>query len=141
MTYETLTPDQAKARIDGGWSYVDVRSVEEFAAGHAVGAYNVPVAVMNAEMGGLEPNPDFVEVMKKNFAADSELVLACAAGGRSMHACEALVAAGFSRLVNMHGGFSGARDMSGNVQQPGWQAMGYPTTVDADPERTYDALR
>lgn len=48
-----------------------------------------------------------------------------AADGRSLRACEALAAEGYSSLVNMRGGFSGARDKAGNVQQVGWEGLGF----------------
>jgi len=128
MTYETTNPPGAKKLLDGGegWIYVDVRSPEEFEAGHVPGARNVPIATRGAA-GGMEPNPGFLAAMKKAFPPDSKLVLGCAAGGRSMRACEMLVAEGYRSLVNMHGGFSGARDPLGRVVEPGWSACGFPT--------------
>ena len=141
MSYRTVDPTEGKALVDEGWTYLDVRTVDEFAAGHAPGAFNVPFAVIDPELGRMVPNPEFCAVVVKNFKPDAQLVLACAAGGRSLHACEALVGEGYTNLVNMHGGFSGARDMAGNIQQDGWQALGYPTTDEARPERTYENLR
>ena len=141
MSYETVNPTDAKKLIDDGWTYVDVRTVEEFGAGHASGAFNVPFAFMNREVGRMEPNPEFAAVMKKSFAPDDKLVLACAAGGRSQAGCEILAAEGFPNRVNMHGRFSGARDMSGNVQEPGWESLGYPTETGGDPDKTYERLR
>ena len=87
------------------------------------------------------PNTEFCEEVKKNFGLGAQLLLACAAGGRSMNACEALVGEGYTQLVNMHGGFSGARDQAGNIVQDGWEALGYPTTDEGQPERTYENLR
>ena len=81
------------------------------------------------------------EEISVTVPSPDQLVVSCAAGGRSMHACELLVAEGYSNLVNMHGGFSGARDMSGVVLQDGWEALGYPTTDEPQADRTYDALR
>ncbi len=139
MSYETLNPAGSKERLDGGWTYVDVRTVEEFEAGHAPGAYNVPILFRGAM--GMEPNEGFVAAMKNAFPADAKLVLGCAAGGRSMHACEVLAREGYSNLVNMHGGFSGARDPMGTVTEPGWQACGFEVTAEAAPERTWEALK
>ena len=141
MTFETKPPAGAKDLLDSaaGWTYVDVRSVAEFDQGHPQGAYNVPLADQGPG-GQMVPNPRFVEVMQKTFAADAPLVIGCAAGGRSARACEMLVAAGFQRLVNMHGGFSGARDMTGQITEQGWQACGFPVAQQAPAERTYQGL-
>jgi rhodanese-related sulfurtransferase len=140
MSYQTILPPEAAKRIESGWTYIDVRTVREFEAGHPSGAFNVPFAEMDLEAGGLVPNPHFVEVMQRAFPADAPLVLGCAAGGRSRAACEALAAAGFRRLANMHGGFSGARPPAG-PEQPGWRELGLPTSTQAPPERCYAHLR
>ena len=141
MSYETLNPTGSKERLDddGGWVYVDVRTVEEFEAGHVPGAYNIPF-LFRGEMG-MEPNDGFVAAVKNAFAAEARLVVGCAAGGRSMHACELLTQEGFANLVNMHGGFSGARDPLGTVTEPGWQACGYDVTTEALPEQVWEALK
>jgi len=142
MSYETTRPAGARELLAGedGWAYIDVRTVEEFEAGHAEGAFNIPVAT-RAPSGGMLPNPDFVAVVQKHFAPDAALVLGCAMGGRSARACEALEAAGHTRLVNMYGGFNGASDAMGTVVEPGWQACGYPCEAASPPERSYDGLR
>ena len=142
MSYRTLNPTESKELLDGGegWIYVDVRSVEEYQAGHVPGAYNVPFAYLDPG-GGMAPNMDFVEVMKKRFQPGDKLVVGCAAGGRSARACDLLEPAGFSNLVNMHGGFGGARDASGAVVEPGWQALGFPCEEECPPERAYAQLR
>ena len=75
---------------DGEWTYVDVRTPEEFARGHVPGAYNVP-AFFPGPMG-MMPNPEFAGSVRAHFAPDRALVMGCAAGGRSMHACEQLAA-------------------------------------------------
>jgi rhodanese-related sulfurtransferase len=140
MSYRSVNPAGAKALLDGreGWTYVDVRTEEEFALGHAPGAYNVPVAFRGPR--GMEPNERFVEVMERTFPRERPLVVACAMGGRSARACELLAQAGFSRLVNMDGGFSGVRDASGAVREPGWQACGYAVSTDCPPERSWPTL-
>ncbi len=138
MSYQSIKPAEAKALVDDGWTYVDVRTVEEFERGHPEGAYNVPFAFM--EMGRMTPNPDFVNVLTKHFAPDTKLVLGCASGNRSMYACEALTGEGFQNLANMLGGFGGARDPHGDIQEEGWASLGLPTATDPQPDRTYDRL-
>ena len=126
MSYETLNPEETRARLDGDgeWTYVDVRTPEEFGRGHVPGAYNVPAFFPGPT--GMMPNPEFAGVMKAHFATDRALVLGCAAGGRSMHACEQLTAEGYTQLTNMDGGFSGRPDPEGGPGVPGWQERGYP---------------
>ena len=119
MSIELLDPNQAKARQDEGWTYVDVRTPEEFANGHPAGAVNVPVAF--ASGGRMVANPDFLTQMTEKFSTDTTLLLGCKSGGRSMTAAKILEGAGFTNLVNVEGGFLGS------PTQPGWQPLGLPT--------------
>jgi rhodanese-related sulfurtransferase len=73
--YETLDPAAAKERLDqGDWTFLDIRSVEEFDAGHAAGAYNIPLLHQDP-LQGMVPNPDFLQSIKKHFAPDANMVL------------------------------------------------------------------
>ena len=76
MTHRNLEPASVKALLEApdGWTYVDVRTEEEFRAGHVAGAFNVPFAVRDAA-GRMAPNPDFASVVKKLFPSDARLVL------------------------------------------------------------------
>lgn len=140
--FENKTPEEAKALLDSGeWTYVDVRTVEEFDAGHPPGAWNVPFAVRQPPLPQLQPNPDFMSVMRTHFQPGQKLVLGCAVGGRSMYACQALAMEGYAHLVNMDGGFSSRRDQTGNVVQVGWQESGYAVETETPAERTYEELR
>lgn len=141
MGYRTTDPAGAKELLDSSepWAYVDVRTEEEFAAGHVPGAYNVPIFLRDAT-GRMAPNTAFLEVIRRNFAADAKLVLGCAMGGRSMRACELLASEGYTDLINMHGGYDGYREPTGEVSEPGWAACGFATEVEADPARVYSAL-
>ena len=140
MPYETTNPAGAKALLDGdeGWTYVDVRTEEEFQAGHPPGAYNVPVAFRGPM--GMELNEAFVGAIERRFPKEAPLILGCAAGMRSAHACELLSRAGYVRLVNMDGGFSGARTPGGGVREPGWHACGLPVETQAADGRTWRDL-
>ena len=132
-------PAEAKALLDlsEGWKYLDVRSVEEFGAGHPVGAWNVPIFQRGPQ--GMTPNDDFVAVVAKTFAKDTKLVVGCASGPRSVRACELLAAAGYKDLVNVEGGFMGGRDEYGRAI-PGWASSGLPVEASAPPERSYAHL-
>ncbi len=75
MTFETLNPPATQERMDGeDWIYVDVRTVQEFDQGHVPRAWNIPFAFSDPA-GGMIPNADFVEVVKRHFTFDSHLVL------------------------------------------------------------------
>lgn len=140
MSYTHKKPHDAKALLDSsnGWIYLDVRSVEEFGAGHPIGAWNVPV--MHRGAMGMTPNPDFLVVVSKSIPKDAKLIVGCASGMRSLRACELLSGAGYSQVVNCEGGFAGGRDEAGNAI-PGWAAAGLPVETHAAAERTYAHLR
>jgi len=140
MSYQTTNPAGAKALLesDPPHVYVDVRSVEEFDQGHVPGAYNIPILFKGAT--GMQPNPDFADVVARHFPKDARIVFGCKAGGRSQRACEILAGQGYGGLVNMAGGFHGACDELGRVVEPGWAACGLPTARDSAPERTWRGL-
>jgi rhodanese-related sulfurtransferase len=138
MPVKNQKPKECAALLEQGWTILDVRTVEEFEAGHPAGAFNVPV--MNRGPAGMTPNPEFVAVVAARFHKTTKLVLNCGSGGRSMRGCEALAAAGFGDLVNMEAGFGGVRDPSGAIE-PGWQACGLPTANGRPAGKTYAELR
>jgi rhodanese-related sulfurtransferase len=139
MTHRNLQPVDAHALLRQGFTYLDVRTPEEYADGHPEGAYNVPVMVRGP--AGLQPNPEFVPVVKQHFPTDARLLVGCHSGGRSQRACQELAAAGYKDLVNVQNGFGGARDQSGALVGKGWQACGLPCESDSPLERTYAGLR
>lgn len=138
MSVKRISPEEAKALVDEGWTFVDVRSVPEFELGHPAGAYNVPL--MHRGPSGMTPNPDFLAVMKRRFAPDQRLVVACRSGGRSLKAAELLTANGFTQVVDQRAGWDGVRDAFGGVTEPGWERAGMPCAMDAEPGRTWDEL-
>jgi rhodanese-related sulfurtransferase len=120
-----ISPSEASEKLAGGWTYVDVRTAEEFEAGHPAGALNVPIA--HAGPGGMVPNPDFLPVMKSAFVRDAKIVVGCKSGGRSLRAAQALVAEGFTHVADQRAGWDGARSAFGQVTEPGWLRAGLPT--------------
>ena len=138
MTVRRVSPREADELMQQGYVYLDVRSIPEFEAGHPTGAYNVPI--MHHGAAGMQPNADFMNVVGKVFAKDTKLVVGCRSGGRSLRAAQMLLAAGFEDVVDQRAGLAGARDAFGQLQEAGWQAEGLPMTVEAHPERTYEAL-
>ncbi len=132
---------QLLAADGGGYAYLDVRSVEEFGLGHPEGAYNVPLLVMGAGAAGMQPNAEFLRVVQAVFAVHAKLVVGCAVGSRSQTACAQLLAAGYTKVVELRAGYSGARDAFGRLVEPGWQAAGLPTATQAQAGRSYAELR
>jgi rhodanese-related sulfurtransferase len=122
-----------------GYLYVDVRSVPEFEAAHPAGAYNVPLR--EPAVGGLADNPAFLQVMEGLFSRDQKLVIGCAAGVRSLRACELLEQVGYACVVDQRAGMDGVRDPFGRVREAGWPAASLPVAQGADDERSYRALR
>lgn len=119
-----ISPLEARDKLAEGWVYVDVRTVEEFEAGHPAGALNAPIALSGA--GGMQPNTDFVRVMNAAFPKDARIVVGCKAGGRSLRAAQVLAAEGFTNLVDQRAGWDGARDAFGQLAEPGWLRAGLP---------------
>jgi len=109
---------------DEGFTYVDVRTPDEFAEGHPALAVNVPS--MRAGAGGMEPDPDFLPTMERRFARDAALIVGCKMGGRSARARELLVAAGFTRVLDQRAGWDGTRGSFGEIVEPGWSRTDLP---------------
>lgn len=133
-----VSPLEAKQLVDEGYTYVDVRTVEEFDTRHAEGALNVPIARMGR--AGAEPNPDFLPVMRRLFVEDAKIVVGCAIGTRSLRAAEMLVGAGFQDVADQRAGMDGTRDPFGRLQEPGWASAGLPMARGAD-AGSYDRIK
>ncbi len=131
--------EEASARLAQGWTYVDVRTVEEFDAGHPPGAFNVPIAHVGP--GGMATNPDFLRAMAAAFPKDARLVVGCKAGGRSLRAATELLAAGFTSVVDMRPGWDGARSPFGEVVEPGWSRTGQPVEQGQPAGRSWADVR
>ena len=143
MEVKRITPDEAKALLDAsqGHVYLDVRTVAEFDAGHVPGAKNVPLLDLDPMRGGRAPNPRFVEIVERNFPKDAKIICGCQRGQRSYRATEALLAADFTNVVDMRGGFGGEMDQCGCMVFPGWASRGLPTSTDSAPENRYESLK
>ncbi|MBX3198558.1 MAG: rhodanese-like domain-containing protein [Labilithrix sp.] len=115
MSLERISPADAHAKMTTeGFTYVDVRTPEEFAEGRPAGSVNVPLG------------DDFVRAMEARFAKDARIVVGCKAGGRSLRAANALLAAGFTSVLDQRAGFDGARGPFGELTEPGWSRAGLP---------------
>jgi rhodanese-related sulfurtransferase len=136
-----ITPAAAKALLDSDPSitYVDVRTVREFAAGHPTGAWNIPVLVFD-DQGGRAKNAEFLTVVEANFEKDAKLIVGCRSGSRSKMAQGFLKDAGFTNTINMLGGYNGRRS-SGGGGQPGWSQLSLPTESGTGGDRGYEAVK
>jgi len=109
-----ISPAEAHAKMGEGFAYVDVRTSEEFAEGRPAGSVNVPL------------EDDFVAKMSERFATDAKIVVGCKAGGRSLRAAKALLAAGFTNVLDQRAGFDAVRGPFGEVTEPGWSRASLP---------------
>lgn len=130
----SVSPEEAALLLAEGYVYVDVRSEQEFEAGHVPGALNVPL--LQQGPSGMSENPEFLSVIQQAFAPTEKLVVGCKAGGRSKKASERLAAAGFGELAEMSAGWDGARDAFGRVV-PGWSKRGMPIELGKPPGQAY----
>ncbi|MGA7122820.1 MAG: rhodanese-like domain-containing protein [Polyangiaceae bacterium] len=133
-----ISPKEASEKLAEGWTYVDVRTTEEFEAGHPQGAVNVPL--MHAGPGGMTPNPDFVPVMSAAFPKDAKIVVGCKAGGRSLRAAQTLLSEGFSNVLDQRAGWDGARGPFGELE-PGWSRVGLPTGTGQPSGRSWEDIK
>lgn len=141
MAITQTTPATAKQLMDQGHRYIDVRTEQEFSAGHPASAVNIPVAAPDPATGQMALNPQFLATVGAHFAKDAHIIVGCHSGGRSQRAAEMLADAGYTNVVNMQGGFGGACDQMGRVVTPGWADSGLPVCRDCGPENSYAGLR
>ncbi|MAF65866.1 MAG: hypothetical protein CMJ84_09445 [Planctomycetes bacterium] len=74
-SHEILEPADAHERMQSeeGWHCLDVRTPEEFAAGHLPGAWNVPFGFKGPD--GLVPNPEFTATVDRLFGKEAQMVV------------------------------------------------------------------
>ena len=106
VSQEALLARQQKG--DPALFVLDVRTPEEFAAGHVPGAVNIP--------------HEQVAARAADVPKDKDVVIYCRSGRRSALAAEALAAKGYTRLGHLDG------DMMA------WEAKGLPVERPAGPK-------
>jgi rhodanese-related sulfurtransferase len=97
-----VTVEQAEKLIADGVPILDVRTLEEWNAGHLKGAKRVTLA-----------DQGFVEQVKKDFDPKQPVLVYCRSGGRSARAAKQLRAAGYT-----------VHDLDGGVIA--WEKAGKP---------------
>jgi rhodanese-related sulfurtransferase len=75
---------------------IDVRTAEEYAAGHLFGAMNIPLAEFQQDLDSWLPR----------LPREVPIILYCLAGGRSLQAATILVEAGLTNVLNLTGGIT-----------------------------------
>ena len=83
-----VTGSDARRLVDAGARLVDVRTPEEFAAGHIAGAVNIPVQELDRRIGELEPK-------------EGPIVVYCRTGIRSGRATLVLKGAGYPQVHDL----------------------------------------
>ncbi len=98
----SITPSELSARRASGTAPVaiDVRSAEEYAAGHIPGALNIPF--------------DQVAERISEVAAPHGVALYCMVGPRARKGESALLGRGYTSVLHLEGGLAA------------WQAAGFP---------------
>ncbi|KFK40167.1 hypothetical protein AALP_AA3G339400 [Arabis alpina] len=104
-TIITIDVRQAHKLLDSGYTFLDVRTVEEFEKGHVDSerVFNVPYWFFTPQ--GQEINPSFLKHVSSLCNLTDHLVVGCKSGVRSLYATKDLVSSGFKSVRNMDGGY------------------------------------
>ncbi|KNA19180.1 hypothetical protein SOVF_063960 isoform A [Spinacia oleracea] len=105
----TGTPISVPVRVAhelvlAGHNYLDVRTPEEFTAGRAPGAVNIPYMLRLGS--GMTKNPNFLQQVSSLFDKEDEILVGCQSGKRSLMAANDLQSAGYTGIVDIAGGYS-----------------------------------
>ena len=88
----SISSEQAHALVEKqGALLLDVRTPEEFAAGHVEGATNIPVQELESKLTAFPAKKD------------QHVVVYCRSGARSARATEILKTAGYANAVDLGG--------------------------------------
>ena len=93
VEYKKISAADAKARMDSGDTIIilDVRTKEEYDAGHIAGAILVPNETIVDKQPELLPD------------LDAEILVYCRSGNRSAQAAKKLIAIGYTNVVDFGG--------------------------------------
>ena len=99
---------------------LDVRTEDEW---NKVGKPDTKIFGIQTHFITTSQDPSFLETVKKNINKKDQVLVICAAGGRSIIAANLLAKEGYNTL-NVSDGFSG------NGEDPGWKNLGLPSIID-----------
>ena len=93
VEYKKISAADAKARMDSGDTIIilDVRTQEEYDAGHIAGAILVPNETIADKQPALLPD------------LDAEILVYCRSGNRSAQAAKKLIVIGYTNVVDFGG--------------------------------------
>ena len=100
---------------------LDVRTEEEW---NTVGKPDTKDLGIKSFFITISREPSFLDSIKKNIDKKEQVLVMCAAGGRSIVAANILINEGYN-VLNVFDGFSG------NGQEPGWKKLGLPSIIDS----------
>lgn len=121
MPGKTLSPREVLDLLstNDDATYIDVRTVAEFAAGHPRGrVVNIPIVFYRPTTRETYPNNSFLEVVASLYDKDKPLILGGDDGERTERAAVPLRGAGYTNIWVMPEGVSG------------WRARKFATTTD-----------
>lgn len=131
MKITELSPAQAQQRLldEPTLTYVDVRTVSEFAQGRPLcRAINVPVAFSVPLSGEFFPNKDFATIVQTILGEVPAVLVGASTDARATQAAELLAAAGVAGVAVVTDGMEG------------WRTALLPTTRDNRPGVSYVSL-
>ena len=99
---------------------LDVRTEDEW---NTVGKPDTKDLGIKSFFITISQDPSFLDNVKQNIDKEEQVLVMCAAGGRSIIAANLLSNEGYNTL-NVSDGFSG------NGQDPGWKNLGLPSIID-----------
>ena len=102
----TISADALISSPPEGLLILDVRTADEFSAGHIQDAVNVPHDQLEARLEDL------------GGKTDQPIVVYCERGGRAAQAESVLAAAGYSTVLHLEGDMSGWREAGRPVVKP-----------------------
>ncbi|HET7596381.1 MAG TPA: rhodanese-like domain-containing protein [Burkholderiales bacterium] len=129
IAYEgALLPQEAYEVLQGapGARLVDVRTRAEW---DWVGRIPGAVEIEFLTYPGSRPNPAFLAQLEQQVDKEALVLFICRSGGRSHHAAELAMQAGYTQCYNVLEGFEGGKDTAGHRNtKGGWRARGLPWT-------------
>lgn len=143
MALRRIDVHQAHAalREENGAVYLDVRTEEEFALGHPLGALNVPVGRPNPATRILDANPQFLDVARAALSRTAPVIVGCRTGPRAEMAAQILASDGYHDVRWVYGGYVGMTDPAGRKLATGWLEAGLPVSRDDGEGFGYASLR
>ena len=98
---------------------LDVRTEDEW---NTIGKPDTKDLGIKSVFITISQDPSFLENVRQKIDKDNQVLVMCAAGGRSIIAANLLANAGYKTL-NVADGFSG------NGEDPGWKNLGLPSFI------------